>query len=276
MHALPAPRSLLFVPGDRPERFGKALASGADAVIADLEDAVAADGKDRARAAVAAALAQGERLAVRINGAETAWFDADLRMCCEARPAAVVLPKAEDPAAIADAARRLGAATPLLALIETAGGLQRVHEIAAGGCVARLLFGAIDLQLDLGMDAEESELTSLRLPLVLASRLAGLPAPVDGVTTAIDDTARIEADTRRARRLGFGGKLCIHPRQVAPVNAGFLPTAAERQWAERVVRAAADAGGAAVALDGRMLDKPVIDRARAVLRELEARRQPAG
>jgi citrate lyase subunit beta/citryl-CoA lyase len=102
---------------------------------------------------------------------------------------------------------------------------------------------------------------------VLVSRVAGIAPPVDGVTVAIDDVGAIAADTARARRLGFGGKLCIHPRQVGPVNAGFVPTAAEIAWARRMVEAAARAAGSAVAVDGRMVDRPVILRAESILRE---------
>jgi citrate lyase subunit beta/citryl-CoA lyase len=263
-------RSLLFVPGDRPERIAKALASGADAVIVDLEDAVAPAAKDSARAALAVALRDSQALLVRINGTDTPWYNDDVRLCAAARPAAVVVPKAEDPARLDALSRRLGDTTPILPLIETARGLHRVQEIASCRAVQRLLFGSIDLQLDLGTALEESELTALRLQLVLASRIAGLRAPVDGVTTAFDDPALLQADTLRARRHGFGGKLCIHPKQVAVVNACFLPDDAERRWAERVIEAARAAGGAAVALDGKMIDRPVIERAQAILRQFEA------
>jgi citrate lyase subunit beta/citryl-CoA lyase len=116
-------------------------------------------------------------------------------------------------------------------------------------------------------DALEDELLYFRSQIVLASRLAGIDAPIDGVSTAIDDAARLRADVQRARRLGFGGKLCIHPRQVAEVQAGFVPGADEIAWANRVLEAAAAAGGAAVALDGKMVDKPVMLRAEAILRE---------
>jgi citrate lyase subunit beta/citryl-CoA lyase len=266
---LPA-RSLLFVPGDRPERYAKALASGADQVIVDLEDAVAPSAKEAARAALAEALRNSPSLLVRINGADTPWYSDDVRLCVDTPPAAIVLPKAQDPARIDTLAARLSGATPIVALIETALGMHRVHEIASCRGVNRLAFGSIDLQLDLGMDAHEEELESFRLQLVLASRVACLAAPVDGVTTAFNDAAPVLADSLRARRLGFGGKLCIHPAQVAIVNEGFLPSDAERRWAEQVVRAARDAGGGAVALSGGMLDKPVIEKALAVLRCAEA------
>ena len=131
--------------------------------------------------------------------------------------------------------------------------------------VARLVFGSIDFQLDLDIADDDLALLPFRMRIVLASRVANLPAPVDGVTTALDDAARIEADARRARSLGFGGKLCIHPRQVAIVNEAFSPSAADLAWAQRVVDAAAASGGAAVAVDGKMVDAPVLARARRLL-----------
>ena len=159
-------------------------------------------------------------------------------------------------------------ARALLPLVESAAGLAGLSALAAAPGVWRLAFGAIDLQVDLGLkDATEDELLPFRLQLVLASRLAGIGAPVDGVSTAIDDEARLQVDVQRARRLGFAGKLCIHPRQVAPVNAGMAPSAVELAWAQRVLDAAGAAGGAAVAVDGKMVDKPVLLRAQAVLRE---------
>jgi citrate lyase subunit beta/citryl-CoA lyase len=155
----------------------------------------------------------------------------------------------------------------LLPLIETAGGIDRLREVAGAPGVERLVFGSIDLQLDLGIRADGDELLLFRSQLVLATRLAQLAPPVDGVCTAIDDAAALAAEAHRARRLGFGAKLCIHPRQVAVVNDAFSPDAAEIAWAERVLAAAAQARGAAVAVDGRMVDKPVLLRAQAVLRQ---------
>ncbi len=258
-------RSYLFVPADRPERYAKALASGADAVIVDLEDAVAPAAKEGARDSLAAWLdGGGSGVAVRINDAASAGFDADLAIVARAGVAAVVVAKAERAADLA----RVRAAAPaaaLLPLVETAAGIDRLREIAGAPGVQRLVFGSIDLQLDLGIEGDGDALLMFRSQLVLASRLAGLEAPVDGVSTAIDDVAALDADTRRARRLGFGAKLCIHPRQVAAVHAAFAPSADERAWAERVVAAAAGAGGGAVAVDGRMVDRPVLLRARALL-----------
>lgn len=264
-------RAWLFVPGHRPERFDKALASGADRVIVDLEDAVSPADKDAARAALGEWLANASApVAVRLNAADTDWFEHDLALLATpaaAAVAAVVLPKAEDPAVLA----RLAALKPGLALvplIESALGIAQARALAAVPGVQRLAFGHIDFQVDLQMrDADEADLLPFRLELVLASRLARIAAPLDGVTVAIDDTAVLQTDVMRARRLGFGGKLCIHPKQVAVVRAGFAPGAQEVAWAQRVLQAAAAAGGAAVALDGKMVDKPVMLRAEAILRD---------
>jgi len=255
------PRSYLFVPADRPERFAKALAAGADAVIVDLEDAVAPQAKDRARAALADWLAQGAgQVVVRINGADTPWFADDVALVRSPHVQAVMVPKAER----RDDLARIPHAC-LLPLVETAAGIEALRDVARAPNVQRLVFGSIDLQADLGIAGDGEELLLFRSQLVLHSRLANLAPPVDGVCTAIDDAPALEAETRRARRLGFGAKLCIHPRQVDPVNRGFTPSAEEVAWAQRVLDAAAAAGGGAVAVDGKMVDKPVLLRAQALM-----------
>ena len=258
------PRSYLFVPGDRPERIAKAHASGADAVIVDLEDAVAPANKVAAREATAAALDATAPVVLRINGADTAWFADDARLAAHPGVAAVLLPKAASTEPVA-ALRSASGGKPVLALIESAAGMANLAALAATPGVTRLVFGSIDFQLDLDIADDDLALLAFRSQLVLASRVANLPAPVDGVTTAFDDVARIELEARRARSLGFGGKLCIHPRQVAIVNGAFSPSEAELAWAQRVVDAAAAAGGAAVAVDGKMVDAPVLARARRLL-----------
>lgn len=260
-------RSYLFVPASRPDRIGKALAAGAGAVIVDLEDAVAPDAKADARHALAAWLAQGEgAVLVRVNAVDTPWFADDLALCAHAAVTGVVLPKAERRA---DLARVASVATGkrLYPLIETAVGYDAARELAASPNVERLVFGSIDFQVDLGIDGELDELLMFRSGLVLASRRAGVASPVDGVSTAIDDVDALRADVRRSRQLGFGAKLCIHPKQVAVVNAAYKPSAAEVDWARRVLDAAAKSGGAAVAVDGKMVDKPVILKAKAILDE---------
>ncbi len=263
----PPPRSYLFVPGNRPERFAKALASGADAVIVDLEDAVPPDRKDAARAHVAQWLAAGRPVVLRINAADTPWFRDDLALCGRPGVAAVMLAKAER----VEDASAVGAIAPLVPLIESAAGFGQLHAIAAAPGVQRLAFGAIDFQLDLAMRATFDDLLFFRSQLVLASRLANLQAPIGSPSTAIDRPDEVGDEAQRARRLGFGAKLCIHPAQVAGVNAAFSPDAAEIAWAQRVLQADAQAGGAAFALDGKMVDKPVLLRAAAIVRDAALR-----
>jgi citrate lyase subunit beta/citryl-CoA lyase len=154
---------------------------------------------------------------------------------------------------------------PVLPLIETAQGMWNAHAIACAALVQRLMFGSIDFQVDTGITGEDEELLYFRSQLVLVSRVAGIAPPVDGVTTALDDPERLRAETLRARRLGFGAKLCIHPKQVETVNACFAPSQEEVDWATRVMQAAGNAQGAAVAVDGKMVDKPVLLRAQAIL-----------
>ena len=262
--------SLLFVPASRPERIAKALAAGADAVIVDLEDAVAPADKDGARAALAAALDPARPVMLRVNAADTPWFPADLELLAHPGIAAVVLPKAEHAEDVAVVHHAAGG-KPVLPRIESALGFAQRPALAHAEGVQRLVFGHNDFQADMGMRATEDELLPFRVALVLASRLADIAAPVDGVTTALDDEALLRADALRARRLGFGGKLCIHPRQVAVVNQCFMPGADEIAWARRVIATDAAAGGAAIAVDGKMVDKPVVLRAQAILTEAAAR-----
>ncbi|WP_234195328.1 HpcH/HpaI aldolase/citrate lyase family protein [Pseudacidovorax sp. NFM-22] len=268
------PRSYLFVPGDRPERFAKAWDSNADAVILDLEDAVAPQDKDAARAAVAAWLSAERPVWVRINACDTAAFEGDLQLIGRPGLAGLMVPKAEalPPALLAAAT---AADCPLLALVETARGIALAQEIARTPGVARLAFGSIDFQADLGIESEEG-LLPFRSMLVLASRLAGLPPPVDGVCTALDDATVLDADSRRSRALGFGGRLCIHPKQVGPVHAAWAPTPAEQAWARRVVEAMDASGGSAVRVDGKMVDQPVLIRARQWLDAADTGRRPRG
>jgi len=280
LNELPPPlpiRTLLFVPGSRPERFAKAIASGADAVILDLEDAVAATDKVMARDAVCAWLkasapnqhAAPERVGpfviVRINARDTPYFHDDLAALQNLRALGVhglMLPKCDQ-------------ASDLLALpdvgywpmIESARGLANAEAIGSAPGVQRLVFGSFDFQVDLGLDADasETELAPYRAQLVLSSRLAGLAAPVDGVTTAWNDDAVLTQAVQRALRQGFGAKLCIHPRQIPVVHAAMQPSEAELLHARRVLEAALAVDGAAVALDSSMVDRPIILRAQAVL-----------
>ncbi|MBK5010946.1 CoA ester lyase [Pseudomonas sp. S60] len=256
-------RSYLFVPGDRPERFGKALAAGADVVILDLEDAVAAPNKAQARDNVRRAVDDGAQVMLRINGAGSQDFIDDLALLHGLPLRGVMLPKAESVGPLGELAEVTDA--PVIPLIESALGLWEVMTVARGPGVERLAFGSIDFQVDLGCDGSDEALLHARSRIVLASRVAGLQAPVDGVSVALDDEAVIAAESRRSRALGFAGKLCIHPRQVAVVNAAFSPTREELEWAARVVAACERSAGAAVSVDGAMVDLPVLLRAQNLL-----------
>lgn len=267
--AIQTARSFLFVPGSRPDRFAKALASGADAVILDLEDAVATTDKLGARDAVADWLARVpvcdlERIVVRVNDAGTVWHADDLSAMRSAGAGAVLLPKAESASQVAGLCAALPG-TRVMALIESARGVAEVEHIASAG-IARLVFGTLDLALDLDIDitVDASGLDYAGSRIAIASRVAGLPAPVAGVTPPLDDTGRLLHDLHDARRLGFGAKLCIHPGQVAPVHQALRPDAKALEWARRVLAADAASPGAA-RLDGRMIDRPVVLQAQRTL-----------
>ena len=267
-------RAFLFVPGNRPERFDKALASQADMVIIDLEDAVPAADKAAARIALATAwqqwpAAQRARVMVRINAAQTACHQDDLAWLHQLPGLpAVMLPKAEKVSDLTGLQNALGVPTvALIPIIESAEGLANIDALAHCPRVLRLAFGNLDFQADLGMacGADEAELAPVRVAIVVASRRAGLAAPMDGVTTDTQDMSRVQADAARSLRFGFGAKLCIHPLQVAAVHTAFAPTAAQIDWAKRVLQAEAAAGGGAFTVDGRMVDPPVLKLARRCL-----------
>jgi citrate lyase subunit beta/citryl-CoA lyase len=269
-------RTFLFVPGDRPERHARALAIGTGGVIVDLEDAVASERKATARDGLMASFAalpeaDRQRLLVRINACGTPWHDDDrtavAALVAQGLIAGVVLPKAERADDLRQLAEAIGPKGLLVPLIESAVGLAAVDELATAPQVLRLAFGNLDFQADVGLacDADEAELVPVRLALLLATRRAGLPAPVDGVTADWRDAQRLAADTARARRGGFGAKLCIHPDQVVPVHAALGPSADELAWARRVIEAIQSAGGGVVSLDGRMVDAPVVRLAERLL-----------
>ena len=264
-------RSLLFVPGDRPERFAKAEASGADAIVIDLEDSVMPSSKAAARANCAAYLGRAGAAMVRINALGTPWAGEDLALCRLPGVAGVLLPKAGSGAELAELGRHLPPGAHVLPLIETARGMLNVQEIGAAPGVQRLAFGTVDLSRELGVDAAAGILDVYRAQLVLVSSAAGLQAPVDGVTLELHDPD-FERTCSEAWRNGFGGKLCIHPSQVEAVNRRFAPGPEEIQWAREIVELAKTHGGA-FAHAGRMVDRPVIARAH---RLLEYGRRPGG
>ncbi|MGE3371483.1 MAG: CoA ester lyase [Rhizobiaceae bacterium] len=267
--------TFLFVPGGKPERFEMAATAGADAVIIDLEDAVAPAEKDAARDAVAEFLARRSKVVVRINAAETPWFADDLAMLKDFSPEGIMLPKADGAARLREVADIL-AGVAQIPLIETAAGIAALAEIAAVESVTRLAFGTIDFQLNVGIEGDGEELNAFRSEMVLRSRLAGLAAPVDGVTADVQDDARLGMESDRARRFGFGAKLCIHPRQVPIVAAALAPKAHEIAAAERIVAAAEASASGVVTVDGRMVDRPVIELARRSLSRASYRQDHQG
>lgn len=263
-----AARTYLFVPANRPDRFAKAFASGADAVVIDLEDAVAPEQKEAARAALAAWCGRTHQhhaqLVVRINDDASKWFDADLALLRTLRPCSVMLPKAESAQQLERVVAACVPGTDVIALVESAKGLLEVDAIAQASGVQRFAFGTLDYALDLGLTDDPRGLLYPASRIALASRIADLPPPIAGITAAIDDDAALRRDVDLARACGFGAKLCIHPRQIHTVHAMLAPTPEQRAWAARVL-AAAHAGTGAVQVDGKMVDRPVLLKARAIL-----------
>ncbi|ADZ68963.1 Citrate lyase, beta subunit, putative [Polymorphum gilvum SL003B-26A1] len=257
----------LFVPGNRPERFAKAAAAGSGMVILDLEDAVAGPAKAAARDAVLheADMLAGAQVLVRINGAGTPWHDADVAAVAGLHRAGLLLAKAEDPDRLRALADGLGPGRATWALIETARGMANARHLALAA--DRIVFGSVDFCADLGMAHRRDILLPFRAELVLAARLAGRAAPLDGVTTALDDPRQVSDDAAHARALGFGGKLLVHPRQIEPARAGFRPSESEVEAARRILRQAG--AGGALAVDGEMVDEPVLIRARELVAQWE-------
>jgi citrate lyase subunit beta/citryl-CoA lyase len=265
-------RSFLFVPAHRPERYQKALSSGADAVIIDLEDALPIAEKDAGRALLLEAWQSLNanvrcRVLVRINPMGTPWYSADVSLLTQLEGlGAVMLPKTESSEQIRGITESV-LGLRVLPLIETAKGVSAIEKIAAAHGVVRLGLGHIDLQADLRMSAslDEPELAPVRWAMVVASRLSDISAPVDGVTTSTQDESVWLEAARRSRRAGFGGKLCIHPNQVKGVHLGFAPLQTEVDWAQKVIEAEANANGGAFSVDGKMVDAPVVLMARQLL-----------
>lgn len=262
------PVSYLFVPGNRPERFAKALGSGAGAIILDLEDAVSPADKENARQTIADWVATAgvapERLVVRINDALSPWFDDDLAMIKAAGIKQVMLPKTEFAEQVAMTIAAAGSDLAVLPLVETARGINNVEQIALANGVQRIAFGTLDYAADLQLSGDERGLIYPYSKIAIASRSAELAPPIAGVTPNIDDLSRTEADYTFARAFGCTAKMCIHPKQVDLVEQLSRPTEQEVQWANRVLSAAASSSGA-VQLDGKMVDRPVVLKAEAIL-----------
>ena len=261
-----AARSYLFVPGDRPERFDKACAAGADVVILDLEDAVTPDRKDQAREAIRAWLIAGGKAWVRLNGSDTQWHAEDCGLLDAPGLLGVSLPKAESAEQIAALADRLPEHLRILPIVESARGLWSAEAIASAPKVQCLAFGSVDFQVDTGILGDGEELLYARSRLVIASALARIGAPVDGVTIDLSNLELLGSDVHRARQQGFAGKLCVHPKQVAVINDGFRPGEHEVLWAHAVLDTVAEHEGVgAISLNGKLIDLPVILRARRIL-----------
>lgn len=262
-------RSILFVPAHRIERIPKALTSGADAVVVDLEDAVEAAYKDSARSGLAAYLEAHPdvRVLVRINGAGTPEHEADIVLCA-AQPGivGVMLPKTES---AAQAAHVAAGGKPVWPLIESATAVLALGDIAAVPGVARLVFGSLDLGVDLGLDQHSAAagvmLDHVRCQMLLHSRAAGLAPPLDGVYPAFRDADGLRRYARRARNMGFAGMLCIHPAQIVDVHNGFAALDHDVAWAQGVVDEFERTGQAAFQFRGEMVDAPVLARARELL-----------
>ncbi|MXX55193.1 MAG: CoA ester lyase [Gemmatimonadetes bacterium] len=266
----PACRSILFVPGDRPDRYEKALAAGADAVCIDLEDAVAPGRKPGARASVTRFLANRPRpsavaVIVRLNDPDTDEGERDAGALRDQPPDAVMIPKVTTAEGVRRASRLVGAAMPLLPIIETARGLENAARIGASSpAVAALLFGGFDLSVELGAEPDWESLLYARSRVVHAAAVSGLEA-IDMPSRDLRRTAGLRAEAENARRLGYSGKVAIHPAQIEVIHEVFTPSAEEVERARRIVEADRAAGGGAVALDGRMVDRPVVEAARRVL-----------
>lgn len=253
----------LFVPADRPDRFAKACAAGTDTVIIDVEDAVAPDSKVAVRRIPEGALPRERtvRLYLRVNAVDTPWYRDDVAFARAMAFDGVVLPKAESAAQVAALREALEPGRTILALIETVAGLAAIDEIARAA--DQIAFGSIDFAEDMGCAHTRQTLLPIRSRVVMAARLAGRPAPIDGVTPTTTDTALMADDAKHSNEMGFGGKLLIHPHQIAPSRAAFRPDAGDLDWANRVLSAAKS--GATVVIDGAMVDAPIVARARRIL-----------
>ena len=259
-------QTFLFAPGHRPEFFSKALGSSSKAIIIDLEDAVAPNQKIQAREHIGHFLKtcnadERQRVLIRINPIGSIFSADDIQFIQELNlPMNLVVPKAESLEQLHQLANQLSNLEGMIPIIESAEGVDQVKEIAKHPLVIRLAFGNIDAQADLGLsgDAQETELLPIRFAITLASRLANIAPPIDGVTTDIHNQDILISNTQRAKRLGFGAKLCIHPKQVQTIIECYTPTENEIAYAQRVVEADKVAQGAAVQLDGKMIDRPVV------------------
>ena len=276
-------RSFLFCPGNHPRKVAKVFDAGADAVILDLEDAVAVSEKAATRSPVVAALGvpRGCRGYVRVNALDTGFSFGDLEAVVAPGVDGIVLPKVESATDIAkvdwligelEAARGLPVGgIDLMPILETGPGIANARAIcAAGGRLRRVSFGAGDYARDMGLDwtRDEAEFGHARAEIALASRIAGLEPPIDTVWVDLADGEGLAASAARVKAMGFQGKLCIHPAQIEPVHRVFTPSAEEIARAEKIVAAFEGAeaeGSASIQVDGQFVDYPIVARARRVL-----------
>ena len=281
-------RTALFVPGNRPDRVDKAVNSGADAVIIDLEDAVAFAEKEETRLKVREKIFEhpDRKILVRVNALNTPFFHGDLEEVIVGDLAGIIVPKVERVEDIHEIHKRLlnvereKGLTPgsvsIVPLIESAMAVQNIFQIVSGETdpprICTVALGAADYTLDLGieMTRQGEELTYPRSRIAIACRAAGVDPPLDTpFMIDLKDLEALKVDAKRAKQLGFQGKLCIHPNQIEPCHAVFSPTKEEVSYAERVVRAFEEAetkGIAAIQLDGKFIDYPVMERSRRILR----------
>lgn len=286
-------RSWIFVPGDRQQFINKAEHLSADVIVFDLEDGVLPEGKAEARQRVALALKgewQGPLRFVRINGYGTEWFEEDLAAVLVPGVAGICLPKSESAGMVEDLSRRLddiegkwrseyedrSFSLRILATIESAAGLLRAPAVAATSPrICGLVFGAEDFSLGLGLsprrEGEAGDFLYARSAIVVAAASANVIS-VDSVFPDLDDMDGLETDAQFARRLGFGGKATFNPRQLEVINRQFSPTAQEIEYAQRVVNAFENAesrGEGTIALDGQLVDLPIVNRARSMLHAVQ-------
>jgi citrate lyase subunit beta / citryl-CoA lyase len=265
-------RSYLFAPGHNLKLLDRVFTAGADAVMLDLEDAVPPQAKDTARRMVRGVLAQPTPVPawVRVNAAGTDWCAADLDAVAD-RAHGIRIPKVESGAEVAWVAQR-APGRPIICAIESARGVLAATEIAAVPGVRHLAMGGVDLQRDLNATNGNLQTLYVRSHLVIASRAAGIEAPIDTVYPRLDDAVGLREQAEFARSLGFFGKSAIHPRQLPTLHEVFTPSEREVGWAREVVAAFEAAGGAALRLPGgEFVDLPVARRARRLL-ELAATR----
>jgi citrate lyase subunit beta/citryl-CoA lyase len=270
----PSPRSYLYVPGSDSRMMEKALATDADSVVLDLEDAVAFNRKEQARELVLSVLRGGssKQIVVRVNAVRSGLLEADLALIVGPWLTAIRLPKVESPEEVrhvADLLAAAGSAATIQCLLESALGVERAFDIArAHERVVSLGLGEVDLMADLGV-LDDAGLAYARSRLVVAVRAAGLPGPTQNVYTNIRDLEGLRRSTEEGKRMGFVGRSVIHPSHIAVVNQIFTPTEDEirraRDLIDRLGAAAASGTGAFALADGSFVDKAVVEAAHRVL-----------